>query len=335
MSINREDSYIFSSSLMRAGEKTLLPEDRIIKAAEAGNFREACAVIEEYGYGGEKNGIEPENFEDILGERERESIREVLSALPDSGELGFLMRPADYHNAKVILKSSFLGRDPDKYLTARGSIEPEKMKAMIRERDLAFLPGELAAAIDEASEVFGKGRDPQEIDLILDRACYKQMLREAEESGSDFLLGYVRLLIDTINICSFVRLRQIQKPWSFFRKVFIDGGNIKEEVFISSYEEPYKQAADKMQPYGFDGVMREGAVRAEETGLYDLLEKLCDNKRIEYIRQAKFVSFGVEPAAAFIIARESEIKNLRVILSGKKTGTPDEVILERLRKTYV
>ena len=74
---------------------------------------------------------------------------------------------------------------------------------------------------------------------------------------------------------------------------------------------------------------------ARDTGLYSLMEKLCDNKRIEFVKKSRFVSFGIEPAIAYIVAKESEIKNLRMILNGKIANTPKEVILERLRETYV
>ena len=51
MSRAKEDSYIFCSALMRAGEKTLLPMADLLKAAEAKDFQSAMAVIAEYGYG--------------------------------------------------------------------------------------------------------------------------------------------------------------------------------------------------------------------------------------------------------------------------------------------
>ena len=161
------------------------------------------------------------------------------------------------------------------------------------------------------------------------------MLKEAEKTENQFLIGYVKLLIDILNVTTFVRLRQIGKPWTFFQKVFLEGGNMAENLFISSYEENYQQLTDKFAPYGFGEIIEKGAAHVKSTGMYSLLEKLCDNKRIEYIKDAKFVSFGLEPAAAFLIAKESESKNLRMILTGKISGTSKEVILERLRKTYV
>ena len=36
--------------------------------------------------------------------------------------------------------------------------------------------------------------------IILDKACYKDMIRLAEKSENTYLKGYVKLLIDTINL---------------------------------------------------------------------------------------------------------------------------------------
>ena len=105
--------------------------------------------------------------------------------------------------------------------------------------------------------------------------------------------------------------------------------------FVSAYEESYQQVADKLRPYGFGDIIEKGAAEVRNTGLYSLMEKMCDDRLMRYIKDAKYVPFGPEAAAAFLLAKESEIKNLRMILTGKIAGTPKEVISERLRETYV
>mgnify|MGYP000005800203 FL=1 len=335
MSKVKEDSYIFCASIIRASENTLLPEAELVRAAEADTFQGAMAVLNEHGFSDGKALERPRDFVKLLNEEEEKAYELVFSAVPEKSELGLFRCPKDYHNVKAALKAEFLGLDPESYMMEGGNFEPMAMASMIRERNFMFFSTEMKDAVNQAVELFGKGRDPQEIDIILDKACYSQMLKEAEKTENQFLIGYVKLLIDILNVTTFVRLRQIGKPWTFFQKVFLEGGNMAENLFISSYEENYQQLTDKFAPYGFGEIIEKGAAHVKSTGMYSLLEKLCDNKRIEYIKDAKFVSFGLEPAAAFLIAKESESKNLRMILPGKRSGTSKEVILERLRKTYV
>jgi len=111
--------------------------------------------------------------------------------------------------------------------------------------------------------------------------------------------------------------------------------DIDEKVFTGNYEEAIPQLAEKLAPYGFREIVAKGGGLAVETGKYTLLEKLCDDKRIQYLSDAKYITAGLEPIAAFYLAKESEIKNLRMVLTGKLSGTPEETMKERLRETYV
>lgn len=82
-------------------------------------------------------------------------------------------------------------------------------------------------------------------------------------------------------------------------------------------------------------MLSSGALLVQNEGKYTLLEKLCDDMRMKYVKDARYVSFGIEPVCGFLIAKESEIKNLRMILTGMLAGTAKEVTKERLREAYV
>lgn len=257
MSKNRDDSYIFCAALIRASERSFLPESELTRAAEAADFAGAMSVLTENGYGSLKAPEKPRDFAKLLAEEERRNYDFVFSALPDQEELVLFRYPKDYHNAKAVLKAEFLGTDPEKYLTEGGSFSPEAMVSMIRERNFVFMSSEMKEAVNRAAEVFGKGRDPQEIDIILDKACYSRMLNAAEKTENLFLINYVRLLIDILNVITFVRLRQMKKPWTFFSKVFLPGGQMAESLFVGGYEENYHKLAGEVQALRIRGNHRE------------------------------------------------------------------------------
>ena len=64
-------------------------------------------------------------------------------------------------------------------------------------------------------------------------------------------------------------------------------------------------------------------------------EKWCDNIIIEYVRSAKMTALGISPLVAYIMARETEIKAVRIIISAKYNNVPEDIIKERLRELYV
>ena len=64
-------------------------------------------------------------------------------------------------------------------------------------------------------------------------------------------------------------------------------------------------------------------------------ERWCDNKMTDSMRSQKYESFSVGPLLAYLLARQNEIKTVRIILTGKQNEFPDEAIRERIREMYV
>ena len=137
------------------------------------------------------------------------------------------------------------------------------------------------------------------------------MLTDAEESGNQFLQEYVRKLIDSLNIDAFARLKEVGKPRAFFKRVFLDGGNLDENA-----------------------VEQKATAIVNEVTLSGV-EKYLDAQRMEFVKDALYVPFGIEPVVGYLEAKEAEVMNLRMILTGKISGMDDTMIRERLRETYV
>ena len=65
-------------------------------------------------------------------------------------------------------------------------------------------------------------------------------------------------------------------------------------------------------------------------------ERWCDNRIIEMLKPQKYEAFSVATLSlGYLIARETEIKTVRIILTGKQNGFSDEAIRERIREMYV
>ncbi len=335
MSKQKAESYAFPCSLIRANERTLLTMQDLERVLDAKDMQQAMHILTEFGYGDGKDTENPRGFEIVLA-KEMDRVSELVASLAvEKAEIELLRLPQDYHNLKVLLKAEALGTDPAPLLSAGGNIPPAKLLDRIRERNVIMLELEMQHGFAEASELYAKSGDPQEIDLVLDRACYSHMQRMAAACENSFIQDYCALAVDLLNCRTFVRLREVDKPWSFFRKAFLPGGTLSEQLFTRNYEEPYPQFADRIAPLGFGELFSRGAVEAANTGQFTLLEKLCDDRRMRFLKDAHYVTFGPEPIVAFYLAKESENKNLRMILTGKLVGTAPTVIKERLRQTYV
>lgn len=64
-------------------------------------------------------------------------------------------------------------------------------------------------------------------------------------------------------------------------------------------------------------------------------EKYVDDYLMDLIKETNSINYGAEVIFAYLIAKEVEIKNLRLVLVGKVNDLPFEFIKERLREVYV
>lgn len=303
--------YIFPCVVIRSKEVDLLSREELLRLLDLKSVQDIMNVLADHGYGDGKELENPRDFEKVLSDNMKETYDTVYSTIPDEKELSFFKYPNDYHNLKVLLKAEFLKTDASHLLIDSGTIPADKLQDMLRRRDFSLMTVEMRQAVDEAIELFAKSRDPQEIDLRLDKACYKDMLSDAEESGNQFLQEYVKKLIDSLNIDAFARLKEVGKPRAFFKRVFLDGGNLDENAVE-------QRAAAIMNEVTLSGV-----------------EKYLDAQRMEFVKDALYVPFGIEPVVGYLEAKEAEVMNLRMILTGKISGMDDTLIRERLRETYV
>lgn len=328
--------YVFASARVRGAEKNLLTREMAEKMADSRNADEALRILLDLGYGGEDAEARDNADTDSLLSRELMKTYDfILEVAPDKSVFDPFFCPYEYHNLKVLLKAEFAETDPEPALIHIGALSPEQLTEMVRERSFSDMSETMRNAVSEAIEVFSRTKDPQRIDFILDRACYAEMSAAAGRTGSRFIQDYVRLSIDLINLKTFIRIREMKRPWEFLKQVFLAGGSLDETFFEDSFEDSLEQLSEKLLSCGLSDIVSEGGAALSETGRFTVLEKLCDDKLISFAEDAKYVSFGVEPLAAYLIAREGDIRLARIILAGLEQGLAREAIAERMRKTYV
>jgi V/A-type H+-transporting ATPase subunit C len=331
----KSKDYVFASAHVRSVEKNLLTREGLDKMIDSRTPGDALKILYDLGYGDGSEMVQDEKFGELLSQEIKKAYSFIQGIVPDQEDLNVFLYPYDYHNLKVCMKAEFLGIQPEEYLIDVGTINTSNLVVMVRERNFLGMTVRMKDALLEVVDVFSRTQDPQVIDFIFDKACYAEMVESAARSGNRYIQGYVSLLIDTINLKTFVRLRQMKKTWDVFSQVFLEGGRISEKLFISGYDEPYEQFAEKLTPFELNEVLSEGGAMIREQGRFTALERLCDNQIMKYAKSAKYVSFGIEPLAGYLIAKEGEIRTVRIVMTGLLQGLSREMIQERVRETYV
>ena len=150
------------------------------------------------------------------------------------------------------------------------------------------------------------------------------VLRREEEKAGEVIK---EVAIADIKIA--VRSRKTGKSADFMRSAMAecDGVNVEQLIRAALAGE------DEIAQYLEGTAYAKGAQALRESA--SAFERWCDNRMIEMLKPQKYEAFSVGPLLGYLIARETEIKTVRIILTGKQNGFSDEAIRERIREMYV
>jgi len=334
--LTADTEYAYAVGRIRSVEKKLLDKSEIERMLDAKSPEEALKVLVDAGYGNNLDeASNPFQYENLLKEEQKKVFKLLKEIAPEPEVFDIFLLRNDYHNIKTILKADFLGQDCSNILVDSGSIEVNKLKTMIRDRNMKEMPEIMKEAIEECIDLFNRTGDPQVIDVVLDRANYRQMQEKAQESKNSFLINIVENMIDLTNIKIFLRTRNVGKSWDTIQKMLLPGGTIESRFFFESMDDSLDDFIRKLKRKPYGAICEEGIESFKNTGSFTGFEKLVDNYMISLVKKAKYKALGIEPLIGYLIAKENEIKNARIVMVGKINNIPNEVIKERLRETYV
>ena len=330
--INDTD-YLAVSAYVRALENELLTEDQYEQLITAKSYDEEVKLLQSFGYG-ELEPKHPEALDADLTAVRAEALEELGNAIPNAGDLDVFKIKYDYHNVKALLKAEAMNVSPGAMLADLGRVSVEEMFLAHKERDGSNLPGHIDDAAREGYDILAATRDPQLSDIAVDRWYFRDLLETAEGTGSDFLVGYVRLMIDAANLRTLVRTLRMGKNADFLRGVLFEGGKAPLEELLRVSGNNGNGLAELYALSRLEDAAAAGA-KALQGGLLTEFEKRCDDALNDYLDSARLIPFGEEPVLAYLAARETEYTNLRIILMGRMAGVPADVIRSRLRAGYV
>ena len=328
--------YYYGSARIRALENALIGRERIARLLEARDCAEVYRLLEEYGV---PTVTDPATGR-ILREETLLQILETayheIANLTEENELWrIFLYPYDCNNVKATIKCSLRGVDPTSMYFPFGTVDPSTLGALLRGGDLSALPSAMAATVPAAREAYAATKNPQKIDLLLDRACYTDMLAAAGRLGNNFATQLIRTKIDLLHVMMTVRILRMHLGEAgalLLSESMLPPGTIPTEEFLSAYAEG-EEALWRMLSHGdYEKLARSAAA---SDGSLTTIELFCDDAWMERVREARSVTAGGEVLVGYLIANEYAVRNVRMILAGKEAGLPTETIRERIRESYV
>lgn len=331
------DNLIYTQAVarLRVLEKRLLNKVVIERMMDSTSVEDVLKILQESEYASFMVDVKRAEDYNILLKEELKRIYSLMYEIsPNPAIVDIMSLKYDYHNIKVMLKARALEKDFSHMLIPVGTVDLGKLKQYITDMEYKELNPKMREAIIEVEKVYKELKDPQKIDIIIDKYMYIDMLARAKETKIDFIINYVKRIIDFSNIKSIIRVKKQEKDVNFLKEVILTGGDIAEDILIKAFNEPIENMATKFSSSRYGEVVGLGLAEYIKTGKLSVFEKASENFIMKDLKPAKYVAFGPDPIFAYIAAKETEIKIIRIIMVGKLNNVQTGIIKERVRDVY-
>lgn len=361
-SAKQNTNYAYAVGRIRALETRLLDAMAIGRLLEAETAQEVLKTLSEGEYENALSNIsDPADFETALN-IEQERIYTLIDELTLDPQLTSIFRARwDFHNLKALLKLSYLKKASspeaaqpasaaEDVLISSGLIPVEAIKFTIEPDDeqsgsgfyLTGLVSDeddigacIANALEDAQAQYEESENPRVIDIVIDNHLQNFLYQRAADYANPFLCGYFQAMADLTNIRSFVRIKMLGESIRLLDAALLPHGSLDRDIYIGQFDETVENFAASLTMTPYADIVTEGIRNWTDGHSLAVFEKLSDNYLIDYIKPAKYIVFGVEPLIGYLLAKENEMKLIRIIVISKLNDLPADNIKERLRDTYV
>ena len=322
-----DNDYLCVSAMLRGMEASMISSDVFTRMADAEDASAAAKIAEDCGYAGMDLST-PQTLDESLSKVRAGIYRDLVLILPQQELLDLFRMKYDYHNAKVLVKRASHLQGEDGMLSAEGRMSPDEIRELFEDENAT---GPLKEAMLEAAETLAKTQNPQLSDFGLDLAYFAEMQECAKVLGGASE-GYIQLLIDCANLNSYVRSVRMGKSADFLKFALSEGGSVDADVLLSRW--PDQDVSDLYVGTQLQTAAK-FAAEAMSGGKITPFELACDNALSAYLGDTRYVPFGADTVLSYLASLDTEIMDLRMVLSGKICGIPGDAIKERLRDVNV
>ena len=319
-----DNQYLYEVARIRTKELSLLSADFFEQLLSAPDYETCIRLLKEKGWEGGQN-----DWEEMLARERRKTWELMEELLGDTSVFNVFLYANDYSNLKAAVKSCRHRTELSNIYIEQGTVSADTIRKALSENRFEELPEAMQAPAREAQKVLLQTGDGQLCDILIDRAALEAIYKAGKDSGDPFLMLYAELTVACADIKTAVRACRTGKDRGFLMRALASCDSLDKDRLADAAAEGEEAVAKYLDTTEY----HEGAAVMKES--LSAFERWCDNLLIRRIRPQLYNAFGLGPLAAYVLARESEIKSVRIVLSGKKNQLPEQSIRERVRETYV
>ena len=318
--------YTYAVARVRCREPRLLTDSDLSMLLTAADSDAVLRLLRDKGWG---SGASEQSAADVLRSEDEKLWAFIGEIVPDRDIFSFLLVPNDYHNLKAAVKAITRDLDPKDLFMYDSVYDPEKLYSALKRREYDELPEELREVARQAVTALLETSDGQLCDVIIDKACMERVTALGKAQDNEMIRMYCELFTAASDIRIAVRAARTGKSREFVARALAECDTLDVSALATAAALGYDDIIDYLERTDY-----KGAVPALQSSL-SAFEKWCDDHMTQALKTQKWEPFTIGPVVAYMIARQNEIKAVRMILSAKLNGLPEQTIRERLRMMYV
>ena len=320
------EKYTYAVARIRALEVSLFSNAVIDQLIACQSYEQCLQFLAERGWGDTDTSADGEK----MLKREEEKIWQTVRELSiDKKKFEVLSYQKLFHNLKAAVKAACVKEVPRDIFYEDTEVSGQEMLDIIREKDFGRLPAGMSQAAQQACDALLHAGDGQLCDIIIDRAALDAIYKAGMESEDEIIRDYARSVVAVADIKIAVRAQKTAKSIEFMKQAMAECGSLSVDQLAKAALSGPEAIRDYLLGTEYAG----GAQALSES--MSAFERWCDNRIIQTISPQKYKAFTIGPVVAYVLARQNEIKTVRIILSGKRSQLPEQAIRERVREMYV
>lgn len=327
-------AYLYSIGRVRELEKGLLIQANLDRVLEA---HDPLAVLRSVGFFKTTEDHEPHEKLDEVFRRERAHNRLQLHELmADSPIEDIFLLPYDVANLKLLLKGKLTGKQAVKEMPLEeGKFQKGELIGAIFDDAPTRLPTALLDEVKAVTAAFQVTKQFAPLEIALDRCLRRLQCEIALAARSAFLQTYLRRASDLENIATVIRWKMRHFGRDTLALQFTELGELDVGWLERLFDIGWESLAATLKPTPYSHVAAAIVNEVHTETSYPAIGVACANALIDFLRPTLYLNAGLEPLVAFYLAREHELKLVRLILLGKRFGCPLELLRQRVRHLFI
>jgi len=320
-----DKQYIYPVARIRSKELSLLNKQVMEQLLACKTYEDCLVTLMEKNFGSSENVT----LEELIKSERKKTWDLMRELVEDISVFNTFLYENDFHNLKAAIKQLYTDKESNDIYIENCTFNPELILQALKEQNFKLLPSYMQECAAEAYDVQMHTGDSQLTDVIIDKKALEAIYKIGTSSENEVFSKYAELRVAFADINIALRCNKIGKTRDYMIRSMAECKSLNIANLIEAALESEDAICDYLKTTRYSDIVQ--CIRKSSSAM----EKYCDDQIIELIKPQKYNSFTISPLAAYILARENEIKNVRILMSGKRNNLREESIRERLRELYV